>query len=60
MTFLIIYQVIHISLYSALYSFTNNDVIEMIENEGTKLKVERGGRVFPESDKSSDIIKSFI
>ena len=45
-------------LYSALYSFTNNDVIEIIENEGTKLKVERGGRVFPESDKSSDIIKA--
>ena len=45
-------------LYSALYSFTNNDVIEMIENEGTKLKVERGGRVFPESVKSSDIIKA--
>ena len=45
-------------LYSALYSFTNNDVIEMIENEGTKLKVERGGRVFPGSDKSSDIIKA--
>ena len=45
-------------LYSALYSFTNNDVIEMIENEGTKLKVERAGRVFPESDKSSDIIKA--
>ena len=45
-------------LYSALYSFTNNDVIEMIESEGTKLKIERGGRVFPESDKSSDIIKA--
>ena len=44
-------------LYSALYSFTNNDVIEMIESEGTKLKIERGGRIFPESDKSSDIIK---
>ena len=45
-------------LYSALYSFTNNDVIEMIESEGTKLKIERGGRIFPESDKSSDIIKA--
>ena len=45
-------------LYSALYSFTNNDVIEMIESEGTKLKVERGGRMFPASDKSSDIIKA--
>lgn len=45
-------------LYSALYSFTNNDVIEMIESEGTKLKIERGGRMFPASDKSSDIIKA--
>ena len=45
-------------LYSALYSFTNHDVIEMIESEGTKLKIERGGRIFPESDKSSDIIKA--
>ena len=45
-------------LYSALYSFTNNDVIEMIESEGTKLKIERGGRIFPESDKYSDIIKA--
>lgn len=45
-------------LYSALYSFTNNDVIEMIESEGTKLKIERAGRIFPESDKSSDIIKA--
>ena len=45
-------------LYSALYSFTNNDVIEIIESEGTKLKIERGGRIFPESDKSSDIIKA--
>ena len=45
-------------LYSALYSITNNDVIEMIESEGTKLKIERGGRIFPESDKSSDIIKA--
>lgn len=45
-------------LYSALYSFTNEDTISFIENNGTKLKVERGGRVFPVSDKSSDIIKA--
>lgn len=44
-------------LYSALYTFTNNDTMEYFENHGIKLKVERGGRVFPESDKSSDIIK---
>lgn len=44
-------------LYSALYSFTNIDTMNFFENEGIKLKVERGDRVFPLSDKSSDIIK---
>lgn len=44
-------------LYSALYTFTNVDTINFFEKEGIKLKVERGGRVFPKSDKSSDIIK---
>jgi len=44
-------------LYSALYSFTNNDTMDFFEGEGIKLKVERGDRVFPESDKSSDIIR---
>lgn len=46
-------------LYSALYSFTNQNTIDLLENAGVKLKVERGGRVFPESDKSSDIINAF-
>ncbi|MBY0755661.1 NAD(P)/FAD-dependent oxidoreductase [Clostridium sardiniense] len=44
-------------LYSSLYTFTNEDTINFFEDEGIKLKVERGGRVFPNSDKSSDIIK---
>lgn len=44
-------------LYSSLYTFTNEDTISFFEDQGIKLKVERGGRVFPESDKSSDIIK---
>lgn len=44
-------------LYSSLYTFTNEDTMNFFENEGIKLKVERGGRVFPSSDKSSDIIK---
>lgn len=44
-------------LYSSLYSFTNDDTMNFFESEGIKLKVERGDRVFPESDKSSDIIK---
>lgn len=44
-------------LYSALYTFTNEDTMNFFKNEGIKLKVERGDRVFPESDKSSDIIR---
>lgn len=43
-------------LYSALYSFTNQDVMDFFEKEGLALKVERGNRVFPVSDKSSDVI----
>ena len=44
-------------LYSSLYTFTNIDTMNFFEENGIKLKVERGGRVFPESDKSSDIIE---
>ncbi len=44
-------------LYSSLYTFTNEDTMNFFSNEGIKLKVERGDRVFPESDKSSDIIR---
>lgn len=42
-------------LYSAFYTFTNEDVINMFENLGVKTKTERGNRVFPESDKAHDI-----
>ncbi|AZV57073.1 NAD(P)/FAD-dependent oxidoreductase [Clostridium sp. AWRP] len=45
-------------LYSSLYSFTNNDTINFFNNLKVKLKVERGDRVFPESDKSSDLISA--
>lgn len=43
-------------LYSALYTYTNSDTINFFESHGVKLKTERGDRVFPCSDKSSDII----
>ncbi|MGY0372038.1 NAD(P)/FAD-dependent oxidoreductase [Clostridium sp. JNZ J1-5] len=46
-------------LYSSLYSFTNENTMDFFEKLGVKLKVERGERVFPKSDKSSDIIKAF-
>lgn len=44
-------------LYSAFYNFSNEDVIHFFENLGLKIKKERGNRVFPASDKSSDVIK---
>ncbi len=44
-------------LYSSLYTFTNQDVIKFFEDRDIKLKEERGGRIFPASDKSSDIIR---
>lgn len=45
-------------LYSAFYSFSPGDVMDFFENAGVRLKVERGNRVFPESDHSSDIIRA--
>ena len=42
---------------SAVYGFTPKDTMDFFESRGVKLKVERGNRVFPQSDKSSDIIK---
>lgn len=45
-------------LYSALYSFTNQQAVELFESLGVKTKIERGGRVFPDSDHSSDIIRA--
>ena len=46
-------------LYSAFYTFPNSSLIEFLEKFGLKTKNERGGRVFPVSDKSSDVIKTF-
>jgi predicted Rossmann fold flavoprotein len=46
-------------LYSSLYTFTNEDTMNFFQKLGVGLKVERGDRVFPESDKSSDIINGF-
>ena len=43
-------------LYSGFYSFTNQQVIDFFEELGVKTKIERGERVFPVSDHSSDVI----
>jgi hypothetical protein len=44
-------------LYSAIYGFDNQAVMDFFEGAGCPLKIERGQRVFPKSDHSSDIIK---
>ena len=43
-------------LYSALSTFTPEDAMSTFENLGVPLKVERGNRVYPESDKAKDIV----
>ena len=46
-------------LYSAFYTYDNMAVMDFLEKAGCPLKVERGDRVFPVSDHSSDIISAF-
>lgn len=45
-------------LYSSIYQYDNNAVMEFFENNGCPLKVERGNRVFPVSDHASDVTKA--
>ncbi len=45
-------------LYSAFYTFTNQDTIDFFQSLGLRTKTERGQRVFPCSDKSSDVISA--
>lgn len=46
-------------LYGAVNKFSPRDVMQFCVSRGLKLKTERGNRVFPLSDKSSDVIKAF-
>lgn len=45
-------------LYSAVYGYDNQAVMQFFEEAGCHLKTERGQRVFPESDHSSDILRA--
>lgn len=45
-------------VYASIYGFTPQDTVDFFNGLGLKTKVERGNRVFPESDKSSDVIKT--
>ena len=42
-------------LYGAIHAFSSKDLMALLNSLGLKLKVERGERVFPESDKASDV-----
>ena len=45
-------------LYSAFYTFSNHDLLNLLHDLGLATKVERGGRVFPASDKAQDVVKA--
>ena len=45
-------------LYSAFKNYSNRDIINMMEKNGVKTKVERGNRVFPVSDRAEDVRKA--
>lgn len=45
-------------LYSSFYAFTNFDMMDFMEQNGCPIKTERGNRVFPVSDHSSDVIRA--
>lgn len=47
-------------LNSALHRFTNDDIVLLLESNGVKTKTERGGRIFPASDNSSDVVNALV
>lgn len=47
-------------LYSVFNRFTNLDIINFIEKQGIKTKVERGNRVFPVTDNAKDVVNCFV
>lgn len=47
-------------LYSVFKNFNNKDIINLLNREGLETKVERGNRVFPITDKASDVLSIFI
>jgi hypothetical protein len=47
-------------LYSCFQNFTNQDIIQLLKEEGLEVKEERGNRIFPVTDKSLDVLNCFI
>lgn len=47
-------------MYSAFYTFTNEDTIKLINSLGVPTKEERGGRIFPQSDSAKDVAEALV
>lgn len=47
-------------LYSAIHTFSNADVVDFFTQLGVPTKIERGGRIFPESDKAADVVGAML
>ena len=47
-------------LYSCINNFTNEDILNILKEEGLQTKVERGNRVFPITDKSQDVLQALL
>lgn len=59
MILLKIYLEIGRFLYSSFKNFTNQDIIDFLKKQGLEVKIERGNRVFPVTDRSQDVLKCF-
>ena len=47
-------------MYSSFSNFDNQDILNILKDEGVETKIERGNRIFPVSDKSDDVRKALI
>ena len=47
-------------MYSSFSNFDNQDILNILKNEGVETKIERGNRIFPVSDKAEDVRKALI
>ena len=47
-------------LYSAFNNYSNLDIVSFLEKQGVATKVERGGRIFPVSDRAQDVLNAFL
>ena len=47
-------------LYSALNQFSSQNLIELLQQQGCPTKIERGARVFPQSDRAKDVVSAMV